>query len=342
MRKNTLFLAAAALAVLPAARAQMPGASQQVDALQQRRLIEQSAQSALATNTVPELYPEETSDVGPQSVVKMKPRRTWLEAFGDEQIFYTDNMFLADQGKVDTYVLVSTVQAAIAPTPFEFQDGLLAPRAGYQQQWFTYEANGSETVTVYDFNSGTFKNVGLSAFNFNASTVFGDVTWRRHNWQFTLGADFRRLLDSGDYSEFYREYVPRWSVVRDFPLTDTTAISLGYDGDYRVTETASPLPPGYGDNFNDRTDHSLFIVGAWQLCRHAVLQPSYRFQYTHYTATTRDDYLNSFGLTLYCSLTPNITLRGFVGYDNLNTDGAFVQNYDKLDAGAGLNLTVRF
>jgi hypothetical protein len=31
-----------------------------------------------------------------------------------------------------------------------------------------------------------------------------------------------------------------------------------------------------------------------------------------------------------------------VGYDIENTDGYYVQNYQKLDAGAGLNLTVRF
>jgi hypothetical protein len=31
-----------------------------------------------------------------------------------------------------------------------------------------------------------------------------------------------------------------------------------------------------------------------------------------------------------------------VGYDTQTTDGFYVQNYQKLDAGAGLNLTVRF
>ena len=72
------------------------------------------------------------------------------------------------------------------------------------------------------------------------------------------------------------------------------------------------------------------------------MQPYYNFQYTHYTRIDRDDFLNSFGLTLYCPLTENITLRGFVGYDDFNTDGFYAQNYEQLSAGGGLNLSVRF
>lgn len=336
-----LLTTATVLAGLPAAHAQMPNASQQVETLQTRHQLEEAAQSGLATN-VPALYESEASDVGPQSVVQIKPRRTWIQAFADEQYFYTDNMFLGDHVKQGADVLVSTVQAAFAPTPFAFHDGQLAPRVGYQHQWFNYELAGADTVLVQDFNTGSIKNAGLDTFDFNASTVFGDMSWRRQNWLFTLGADFRQLLDSGSYSEFYREYVPRWSVRRDFNLTAATGISIGYEGDYRVTETAAPVPAGFGEDFNDRTDHSLVVVGSWRLCRHAILQPFYRFEYTHYTRVDRDDLLHSFGLTLYCPLTKNVTLRGFVGYDDMNTDGVFAQNYEMLNAGGGLTLSVQF
>ncbi len=323
------------------ALAQMPDASQQVESIQQRRSLEQAAQSMTASN-VPTFYEGETSDIGPQSILETKPRQTWIQAFADEQYFYTDNMFQADHGQRGADVLVSTVQAALAPTPFEFLGGQLTPRVGYQHQWFNYELAGSGTANVYDFNSATFKNLGLDAFDFNVSTFFGDVAWQHENWTFSLGADFQRLLDSGDYNEFYREYVPRWFVRRDFPLTKITTISVAYEGDYRFTEAALPVPPGYSAGFNDRTDHSLVLFGSWRLCSRAILQPFYRFEFTHYTSINRDDLLNSFGLTLYCPLTKNITLRGFVGYDNLNTDGFYAQHYEQLTAGGGLNLTVRF
>jgi hypothetical protein len=341
MRTRLLFLTGAAIfSALAVVRAQLPNASQQVETLQQRNQLQGSAESLLVTN-VPDLYESEASDIGPQSVVEVKPRRTWIEAYGDEQFFYTDNMFLADHNKQGANVLVSTVQAAFAPTPFEILGGQLAPRVGYQQQWFNYDLADSDTAQVYNFNTRTYQTVGLDTFNFNASTVFGDVTWRQQNWLFTAGTDFRRLLDSGNYEEFYREYVPRWSIGREFPLTQTTGITVGYDGDYRVTETQNP-PTGYGGNYNDRTDQSLFIVGNWRLCRYVVLQPFYCFEYSHYTRVSRDDFLHSFGLTLYCPLTKNVAVRAFVGYDDLNTDGLFAQDYEKLDAGGGLNLFVRF
>jgi len=79
--------------------AQMPNASQQVDSVQQRHQLDQAAQMMITTNAVPELYAGESSDVGPQSVLQTKPRRTYLEAFADAQYFYTDNMFLANQKK---------------------------------------------------------------------------------------------------------------------------------------------------------------------------------------------------------------------------------------------------
>ena len=344
MRTQKLFLAAAAvLSGLPSVHAQVLNASQQVDSLDQRNQLEQSAQS-LATTNVPALYESETSDVGPQSVVQMKTRRTWVEAFGDVQYFYTDNMFLANQGKQDADVLVGTVQAAIAPTPFEFLGGQLAPRVGYQHQWFDFELAGSDTVPIYNFQTPFLPATqsGLDVFDFNVSTVFGDVSWRWQNWQFTVGNDYRRLLDSGTYDEFYREYVPRWGMRRDFQLSPTKAISIGYEGDYRITDTPGPVPYGYGTDFNDRTDHGLYIVGSWRLCSHAILQPYYRFEYSHYTRTDRDDFLHSFGLALYCPIVKNVTFRAFAGYDNMRTDGAFVDSYQKLDAGGGMSFIARF
>lgn len=340
MRKSS-YLLAPALFVLPVAHAQMPNANQQVDTLDQRNRLEQSAQS-LATNNVPALYDSETSDVGPQSVLAMKARRTWVQAAADEQFFYTDNMLLANTHKQSADVLVSTVEAALAPTPFDFHGGQLAPRIGYEHQWFNYDLAGSGTVLTYNAKTG-YNTVPLDTLDFNVSTVFADVTWRWHDWQFAVGNDFRLLLDSGSYSEFYREEVPRWSASRDFNLTSTTGISIGYEGDYRFTETEGPEPTtSYGLGFNNRTDQGVFVVGSWRLCNHAILQPFYRFTFSHYTRIRRDDYLNSFGLALYCPVTKNIALRGFVGYDNMSTDGFYSQNYEQLDAGGGLNLSVRF
>jgi hypothetical protein len=328
---------------LGVARAQIPNASQQVDSAQQRRQLESAFSFLGGTNAVPQFYEGETGDVGPQSVLRFKPRRTYIEASADEQYFFTDNVFLADHGRQHADVLVSTVQAALAPTPYEFAGGLLSPRAGYQHQWFNYGLANPNMVTIYP----PFQQVDINTFDFNVSTFFGDVAWQRQNWTFTLGGDYRRLLDSGNYAEFYHEYVPRWSVRRDFSINDSLAFSIAYEGDYRMTGTkppavVNPTSPVYPDTFNNRTDQSLLLVANWRLCSHAILQPFYRLQFAHYTRINRDDLINSFGLTLYCPITKQITLRTFVSYDIANTDGFYVQDYQSLNAGGGLNLTVRF
>src|SRR5450432_1281488 len=118
------------------AHAQNPGASAQAESNWRLRQIQSTLPGS--TNDVPEFYEGETSDIGPQSVLQVKRKRTYVEAFADEQFFYTDNVFLANHDKQGASVLISTVQAALAPSPYEFAGGLLAPRIGYQQQWFTY------------------------------------------------------------------------------------------------------------------------------------------------------------------------------------------------------------
>jgi len=342
MRKSYSILAVLAVSpVLPAAAQMQNADSQLVDTMQQRQQLEQAAQPMVVTN-VPELYDGESDDVGPQSVVKLKPARTWFEAHGDAQYFHTDNMFLANSGKQGADVLVGTVEAALAPTPYEFAGGQLAPRLGFQEQWFNYGLASSGSVNVYNPYTLVNTKENLDQFDFNAMTIYTDAAWRRDNWTFTLGADYRRLLDSGSYDEFYKEWVPRWAIRRDFLLSETAMISLGYEGDYRLTDTSNPLPTTVGRNFNDRADNSLSIVGSWRLCRYAVLQPYYVFNFTHYTTIHRNDLLHTFGLALYVPINDQISLRVFATYDNFKTDGFYVQSYQKLDLGGGLNFVYRF
>ena len=312
--------------------AQVPGAIDQVDSAQQRRKAEQSANSRVQEgDTAPELFPGESSDIGPQSVLRAKARNTWFEALADVQYFYTDNMFLTEHNKQDTGVLLSTAQFALAPTAYNLGPGLFSPRIGYRHQWYDFGLDGGK------FESSSIR---LNEFDFNAQTVFGDVQWSHENWILEAGFDFTRLMSTPDYDEFYKEYVPRWAVQRLFSLDDKTVLSLGYEGDYRFSHG----DVSFNNDFNDRTDHSFFALCTRTLCRYAVIQPYYQFKYTRFTADTdRQDYLHSLGIALYCFFTPNISLRGFVGYDIKDSDGRNQgPDYRRLDAGGGLNVTVRF
>lgn len=318
MPKNIIISSAALLLSALIASAQVP--NQQVDTVQQQQQLQQTANLAGQTNSPPELYSGETGDIGPQSVLR-RHHRKFFEAYVDEQFFYTDNMFLTEHGKQGSDVLVSTLFAAFAPEPYKISGGTFTPRLGFQQQWYSYGNAGQ--------------------IDFNAQTIYADGAWRRKNWFFTGDASYQRLLDSDGYGQFYTEAVPHWSVVRIFPLNEKIGISASYEGDYRFT-TSSQTPPGLNRDMNDRTDHSVVLVANWQLCQHALVQPFYRFQFAHYTQLHRDDYINSLGVALYCPLNKFFTLRAFVNYNDVNTDGFFAQDYDSLNAGGGLNFTVRF
>ena len=143
------------------------------------------------------------------------------------------------------------------------------------------------------------KKINIDQFDFNSGTAFTDVAWHGRNWTFTVGGDYRRLLSSDNYVEFYHEFVPRWAVRRDFQLCDAFTLTVGYEGDYRFTESAPPFfannvppnnPPVFPDTFNDRTDQSLVLVGliADVQPRHpaAVLPPAVFALHADEAATT--------------------------------------------------------
>ncbi|HUR46487.1 MAG TPA: hypothetical protein VMZ27_11475 [Candidatus Saccharimonadales bacterium] len=323
-------------------RAAAQGAIRQSESVEQRRALQESTKKYTGGESAPELYPGETTDVGPQTVLKLAPRKTYFEGIADAQYFRTDNMFLAHDHKDSADVLVSTVQVALAPTAYDLGGGTFAPRIGYRHQWFNYGLISDKKIQAFDFETGMFKQVKLHEFDFNVQTAFIDGRWTRDNWVFDAGFNFRRLLTWPGFDEFYREYVPRWGVQRIFPLDENKAFTIGYEGDYRFTDTARPLP-SFTDDFNDRTDHSLFVAYSQSLCRSAAIQPYYHFQYTRFTqGESRNDYLHSFGVALYCSITPQLGVRAFVGYDILDTNSGIAPDYRKLDAGGGLNLTLRF
>jgi hypothetical protein len=313
--------------------AQAPGAINQVDAAEQRRQMEESIKVLTDGDTAPELYSAASCDGGPQTVLIIKPRRTHFEAQADVQYFHTDNMFLLEDTRQSVEALLSTVQLALAPTPYGLGDGLFSPRIGYRHQWFNYGLDGAK------LDDSSLK---LSDFDFNAQTAFIDGRWLRNNWMIQGGFDFIRLMDSSDYDDFHLEYVPRWGVQRLFPLSNSSTLSVGYEGDYRFTD-ATALPFFLPSDLMDRTDHALFAAWTLAVCRQAVVQPFYRFKYTRFTeGDSREDYLNTVGLGLYGQVTRNISLRAFVNYETRDSSESTTPEYHQFNAGGGVNLTVRF
>ena len=284
---------------------------------------------------MPENYSGGSADIGDLVSLQFKaPRPTWFEASADVQYLETDNMFLTERRTQDADELISTVQAALTPPPYAIAGGSFAPRIGYRHQWYNFGLDGKSLDTL--------ATIKLRSYDFNASTAFLDLDWTREDWIYGIGFDFTRLLAAQSCNEFYREYVPRWGVERIFALNPTSTLVVGYDGDYRVSDLQNPFLLVSSD-YNDRTDHSLFATWTQTFGQHLVLQPNYRFKFTHFTTgPNRDDYLNSVGVTLYWFFTPQINARVFASYDNRLSSGTGISDYESFSAGAGLNLTFRF
>jgi hypothetical protein len=328
------------------AYAQLPGVVRQVDDVQQRQQLQAAANLMVVTNAAPELYDGETSDVGPQTVLQYR-RHQNFESFVDEQWFYCDNIFQNDAGHVSSDILVSTAHLAYTPPPFSFAGGTLAPRVGYEHEWYMYGIISAKTflATTYSVSQPSVGFIGLPHFDFNVARPFMDATWKKGNWTATAGFDARWLLDSGTYDEFYHEFVPNASFGYTFPLCSRTSLYVGYQGDYRFTWSQNPPLAGtrqYSDSLNDRTDQGILVAGTWWLCSHAAIQPYYRFQYTCFSEYKRHDVLQTVGLTLILPVTKNVIVRSFVTYDNMNTDGYLAQSFNDLSAGGGINLSLSF
>jgi hypothetical protein len=85
------------------------------------------------------------------------------------------------------------------------------------------------------------------------------------------------------------------------------------------------------------------LVGtySWGVTPDFIVQPYYTFRYTHYTGLSREDYQNSVGVGLYYFIGNYVSARAFVGYDQ-RFSSITAAEYHQLDAGAGLNFTIKF
>ena len=349
-----LWLALIAASAAVSANAQIGGAVGQADNANTREQLNQTAQSRLTgTNSVPELYEGESSDVGPQSVVTPTVRHTLFQARADVQLLYTDNAFLTANHKIDTGVLISTAEFALAPTPYPLGNGTLAPRIGYQSQWFDYFFNNQK----FGFVGNNFVSPPkeLSDFNFNSQMVYGDATWTLNHLSFGAGLEATRMFNTPNYDPFYDELAPYWSARYVLPVCDKAALSASYLGDYRFTSVEPSPSVGLDSDINNRMDHALLVSWTQVLSKNLVFQPFYQFKYTRFedprevlgsggvgfVETTRNDYLNTVGAGLYWLVCPNCTVRSFINYNYLKSSiSAF--EYHEYDGGGGLDVTIRF
>jgi hypothetical protein len=286
-----------------------------------------------SVDNVPEFFPGESSDVGPQSVLKFKPKRHWVDFLADCQYYGTSNPLMVENNPEGTTLLVSTAQIAFAPDPIKTEKGKLYPRIGYKHQWFNYNLGSEPSLPIYE------------ELDFDVDNAFADCNYSfGDNWNISFGLDWLRLLShhsyEANYAESYKEWVPRWDVNKAFPISDRALFSLGYQGAYHLTET-DPIPTT--DALN-RWDTAFMASFTYAMTPKLVLQPYYRFQWSEYMnwPNRRSDLLHSFGFMTGYFFTDKLSARVFITYDKRNTTEPILPDYENYNIGIGLNFTYRF
>ena len=289
-------------------------------------------------DSVPPLYEGEAKDLGPQTVLQREVRKTHFEALIDEQFYYTDNMFLTENDERETSVLLSSAQFALAPVRYDLGPGGFAPRLGYRHQWYNFALPDNNDLDKFDFNIQTLfigGNYQLADF-----------------WLFDLGFEWERFLDSGNYGQFYQDYGPTWGVMRLFPVKHNSFFSVSYSGEAHLAsfDPELGLLPGLTNGVTsasedalDRVDHIATVAYMHSLTPQLVAQPYYRFKFTQFIGDLdRDDYLHSVGLVVHYFFNQYASIRAFAGYDWRDSSLSSVPEYQKLDAGGGVTLALRF
>jgi hypothetical protein len=302
-------------------------------AVQQQQNFQQSLQqqqpmvSLQRGSNAPALYEGEPNDVGPQVVLRTLPPRTYFMARIESEYLYSDNVLLTGSPKTAGTEFVNTAQVAFAPPAIKLGTGRFSPQVGVLSQWYNYGL-GNHDLSAIDFNVQTFYVSGKYQLPQNW-TVFGEL-------------DYNRFLSQANYDEFYHDFVPSAGVQRLFQVTDNSLFAVTLQGDYHDSWQVNP-----SHNAQDRADGIFSLAYAYEPTTKFAIQPYYRLQYTYYRYNTahtssRNDYLNTFGLSAAYYFTPNLSLRVF-GEDNIrNSDDGLAKDYHAYNIGADLSYTFRF
>jgi hypothetical protein len=308
-----------------------PAAVQQMQNTQQGIQQQQPLLTLQSGTNAPELYPGENEDIGPQHILKLMQRRTWFQVWVDSQVFETGNALLTQNTPQSSVVFVNTAQVAVAPTPFAVGAGRLAPSVGFRSQWYNYSLNNPPNL---DFDAQTAFLTGNYLFN--------------QKWMAGGELDYTRLLSQGSYNEFYHEFVPSINVQRLFTLGQNMAFSVSYQMLYHFTRVPAVAFSATPTDVNDRWDNILSFTLSYQPVPKLLIQPYYSFEETYYsrdpfsaTSTSRNDLLNSLGISIAYYFTPQLSLRGFVSGQVRESDNP-VANYKNFNLGVDASFDYRF
>jgi len=90
-------------------------------------------------------------------------------------------------------------------------------------------------------------------------------------------------------------------------------------------------------------DHIVTAAYSHLFTPRLLAQPYYRFKLTQFIGDLdRDDYLHSIGLSVHFFFNRYASIRAFIAQDWRDSSLSSVPEYNKLDAGGGVTVALRF
>jgi hypothetical protein len=300
----------------------------------------------------PALYEGELEDLGPQYVLVPKPAHKWFNVMFDWQTYYTNNAALSEIDRQSTDVNAMTVQLLAQAPVYKVGDLQVQPRLGFRYQAYWYGLLSGQNRLV----GGAAAQGGTPVWNndFMTYTPFLEALYQYGKFLGSTGVRYAAFTNSHVQTQpsttttFYQEFAPYWLLGYQITLGKSQMLLLQYDGDFRLSDTPQPttLIP---TNLNDRTDNALSVVYSYILGGKWAFQPTYRYQWSYYTNGSsnptggphRSDQYDTLSLVIAYYFTDYCSARVFTSYEWRSSNVAG-NNYQNLNAGAGVNLSYNF
>jgi len=323
---------------------QAEGLRQQAE---QREKASSTAPAAEADGP-PETYPGENADLGPQTLLKQKPKaKPLFELSADTMFTWTTNATGDATGK-HAAITAETWSLALAPEAKDIGIGKLGWHAGYRQLFWMYdvwrihpELNGNNFMMSSAFLSSnlSFKENWNASLGLDYNRIMNDSGVAAEPNQWRLG----RLADASKWTEVYTEWNPNWSLSRNIGLGDKAGLTLGYNGGYHFTKT-DPNPLTWS---SDHLDSGVSLTLSLTPIEKWVIQPGVRFNYQVYTQPQnagghRSDRTLSPGLTVLWMPSERWSVRASFGSEFKYSSNADTPNYHKFEGSTGVSFTYKF
>jgi len=254
---------------------------------------------------------QEGDELGRQTLLRRRSHRQMFRAYSDTQYLYTSNVLLADGEFIqvgDDSVFLEDVGASFSPA-------LIEPLVS--SLYYNHNLTRFNSFSEFDFDADTAGlHLGLPVADL--FTLYGDFSATRYYYR-----------EHGH--EFYKFYNTELGIGREQRLSRRASLDFGYQLDWR---------PSSPSELN-RIDNAVYLGANFALVDKLTAQFYYRIRVREYYQDSHTDLDQILNLTLVYSFNDYISARISATY-GLNSSSESVRDYNVYNAGAGLNLNIKF